>query len=623
METQTMLAQGTLLRNGTYRVEKQLSSGGFGNTYKVRNTAFDEVYAMKEFFMRGVNMRAGNVVTVSVPDNHSSYDSQKEKFKKEALRLRKLNNPHIVQVHDMFEENGTAYYIMDFIDGQSVSERLKTISRPMTEEETLLILPQVLGALKEVHAQSIWHLDIKPGNIMLDSKGNAFLIDFGASKQLRSDGGQTSSALCYTPGFAPMEQVEQDMEKFGPWTDFYALGATLYYMLTMKQPPSSAEIMESEPFKFPESVSTKMQDLIKWMMQPQRKNRPQSVDDIQKKLAEIPNEGTATVVNNTKSTKSEGTKPSTAGGVRIDGNNGSVATTLSSDNTYQSKAKSGGSAWKIIVPLIIVALLGVGAYFLFFNKSELQKRAEAHQDEYQEMVEDCDRLISKADDSEDFEKIKKMFVNIEDMEDVYAKALPEVYNMSDELKSQLKDRCKVMKRQFMSLASDAFDDDDYRTAYENYKLAAEMDPNDDDITSKINYLSSLLGYVYVTDLDFSNSEADGTDIDEAGTTLYASRMRYLWPRITYTSLLDDGDSSQKIEYYVKIFDPRGNLEHGTNSPTGYTYKGEYTIEPDEVGYRKWLRGWGNAEQSNFETGTYRFEMWHDGGLVYKGSVTLH
>jgi flagellar basal body-associated protein FliL len=366
-----------------------------------------------------------------------------------------------------------------------------------------------------------------------------------------------------------------------------------------------------------------MQYLIKWMMQPQRKNRPQSVDDIQKKLADMPNVGTATVVSNTKGAKSGDAKPANRSGARVDGNNGSIATTLSSGNNHEPKVKSGGSAWKIIVPLIVVALLGAGAYFLFFNKSELQKRAEAHQEEYQEMVEDCDRLISKADDGEDFEEIKKMLVNIEDMEDVYAKALPDVYNMSDELKSQLKEKSREMKRQFMSRASDAFDDDDYRTAYENYKLAADMDPDDNDLTSKLNYISSLLGYIYVTDLDFSNSEADGTDIDEAGTTLYASRMRYLWPRITYTSLLDEGDSSQKIEYYVKIFDPRGNLEHGTNSPAGYTYKGEYTVEPDEVGYKKWLRGWGNAEQSNFETGTYRFEMWHDGGLVYKGSVTLH
>ena len=240
-----MLAQGTLLRNGTYRVERQLASGGFGNTYLVKNVAFNELYAMKEFFMRGVNMRNGMEVTVSIPDNHTSYDSQREKFKKEAIRLRSLNNPHIVKVHDLFEENSTVYYIMDYIDGQSIGEQLKRTGQPMSEQQTWTLLPQVLNALKEVHSQQIWHLDIKPANIMLDSKGNAFLID-----------------------------------KFGPWTDFYAQGATIYYMQTLQAPPTATALSEGDAFNFPASMSKRMQDLIRWMMKPQRKLRPQSVDDI-------------------------------------------------------------------------------------------------------------------------------------------------------------------------------------------------------------------------------------------------------------------------------------------------------------------------------------------------------
>lgn len=189
--------------------------------------------------MKGINLREGQKVTVSVPDNHVSFDGQREKFKKEALRLRKLKNPHIVQVHDLFEENGTVYYVMDYIDGQSLSDILKQRGKPLTEAEVRQILPQVLEALDTVHQQNIWHLDIKPGNIMMDKQGHAFLIDFGASKQMRGADGvsqATSSALCYTPGYAPMEQVEQAMDKFGPWTDFYALGATLFTLLTNQLP---------------------------------------------------------------------------------------------------------------------------------------------------------------------------------------------------------------------------------------------------------------------------------------------------------------------------------------------------------------------------------------------------
>ena len=109
MNQDKMLPVGTLLRGSTYRIDKQLSSGGFGNTSIVTNMQFDEQFAMKEFFMKGINERDDDSTTVSVSnkDNHQQFEQQREKFKKEARRLRKLNNPHIVHVHDLFDENGT------------------------------------------------------------------------------------------------------------------------------------------------------------------------------------------------------------------------------------------------------------------------------------------------------------------------------------------------------------------------------------------------------------------------------------------------------------------------------------------------------------------------------------
>lgn len=117
-----MLPVGTVLR-GTYRIEKHLASGGFGNTYLAKNTAFDEVCAIKEFFIKGVCERDDDTCTVSVSnsENTLSFEQQRGKFKKEARRLRSIRNEHVVQVHDLFEENGTAYYVMDFVDGCSLS----------------------------------------------------------------------------------------------------------------------------------------------------------------------------------------------------------------------------------------------------------------------------------------------------------------------------------------------------------------------------------------------------------------------------------------------------------------------------------------------------------------------
>lgn len=283
------LQPNTTLQGGKYRIERVLGQGGFGNTYVGYNTEFEETVAIKEFFMKGVTERDETTCAVSVSnaDNVGQFEEQREKFKKEARRLRKLKNEHIVKVHDLFEENGTAYYVMDYIDGESLAERMKKTAQPFSEAEVRNILIQILEALKEVHQNEIWHLDLKPGNIMIDKDGNAYLIDFGASKQIRANGCMTTStALCYTPGYAPNEQIGQMYDRFGPWTDIYALGATVYNLLTNKKPPMAIDIEEDEEdaFDFPNSISEDMRKLVVWMMQPKRKSRPQNVDGLIDKL---------------------------------------------------------------------------------------------------------------------------------------------------------------------------------------------------------------------------------------------------------------------------------------------------------------------------------------------------
>lgn len=284
LDYQSLLPLGTLLQMGKYRVDKYLSSGGFGNTYVITNLQFEEQFAMKEFFMKGINERNEDNTTISVSNktNRTQFEQQREKFKKEARRLRKLHNDHIVQVNDLFEENGTAYYVMDYIDGESLSERIKRTGKPLEEQEALTILSHILDALETVHAESIWHLDLKPGNIMLDKKGNAVLIDFGASKQMSISEGYTSTttAMCYTKGYAPSEQIDQKIDIIGPWTDFYALGATLYNILTKKEPPLISEILAGNAFGFPNTISEKTKNLIQWLMAPNHGKRPSSVNDV-------------------------------------------------------------------------------------------------------------------------------------------------------------------------------------------------------------------------------------------------------------------------------------------------------------------------------------------------------
>ena len=285
----SMLRVGTILR-GIYRIDSYLSSGGFGNTYVATNIEFDERVAIKEFFIKGVTQRDDNQTTVSVSniENKDSYLTQREKFKKEARRLRKINNEHLVKVHDLFDENGTTYYVMDYVDGENLSEWLKRTGRPMTESEVRLILPQILDALKVVHEDGFCHLDIKPSNIMLEKGGKIKLIDFGASKQLGANGTLTTNAptaFAQTPGYAPREQMEQNLDKIGPWTDIYALGATLYNLLTNNKPPLPTDIDDDmsedkhNALPFPESVGG-MKYLVLQMMKTNRLQRPQSIDAI-------------------------------------------------------------------------------------------------------------------------------------------------------------------------------------------------------------------------------------------------------------------------------------------------------------------------------------------------------
>ena len=286
-----MLQVGTIL-HGTYKIESYLASGGFGNTYLAKNFEFDETYAIKEFFVKGVCQRDGNSTTISVSnaENTNSFEQQREKFKKEARRLRSLSNPHLVKVYDLFEENGTAYYVMDYVDGENLSARLKRTNAPLAESDVRNYLNQILDGLETIHDEGMFHLDIKPANIMVDSHDVVKLIDFGASKQQSTVGGATmSTGISYTNGYAPSEQMAQSYDKFGPWTDFYALGATVYKLLTNQDPPSVSDLSEDETedkhlaLPMP-NVSEEMKKLVVWMMQVNRLKRPKNVGEIRRIL---------------------------------------------------------------------------------------------------------------------------------------------------------------------------------------------------------------------------------------------------------------------------------------------------------------------------------------------------
>ena len=300
-----MLPVGTMLGDGRYRIEQHLGSGGFGNTYIATDLNFNDHVAVKEFFMQGVTLREENgMIYVNVPESLTLFEEQLAKFKKEAMRLRRLNNPHIVRVQDLFEANGTVYYVMDYVEGESLAARMKRTGQPLSEAEAMHYFSQMLDALQAVHAEGLCHLDIKPDNIMVDKEGNAVLIDFGASKQMAGGNATRMTSVAYTIGFAAIEQVEQDVAHFGPWSDIYALGATLYSLLNNTDPPMPSTIFtDSTPLKqtslpFTANVSLATRELILKMMAMRWDSRPQSINELRTLMAKKPSKaGKATVIS--------------------------------------------------------------------------------------------------------------------------------------------------------------------------------------------------------------------------------------------------------------------------------------------------------------------------------------
>lgn len=276
------LPQNTKLQNGRYRIVRFISSGGFGCTYEAEHIKLKKRVAIKEFFVKDFCNRDDNTASVSVGtvSKMGLVKRLATKFCEEAQALSQLNHPGIVKVTDVFDENGTSYFVMDFIDGKSLNEMVKS-QGPLPEELALQFIRQVGAALKYVHNNNRLHLDVKPGNIMVNRQGQAILIDFGASKQYDEVGGEnTSTLLGKTPGYAPIEQMGNDVVKFTPSTDIYALGATLYKLLTGKTPKSATLRVSGEELDpLPENISQPVKNAVNASMELNKKNRPQTIDE--------------------------------------------------------------------------------------------------------------------------------------------------------------------------------------------------------------------------------------------------------------------------------------------------------------------------------------------------------
>lgn len=277
----THLQQGALLQGGKYRIEKFLGQGGFGITYLGWHVSLNSRVAVKEFFMKDHCDRNPSTPQVAMGTSGSRelVLRFREKFIKEARHIYALSHPHIVRVIDVFEENGTAYYVMDYLGGGTLQDIVQAHGA-LSVSVASGYIRQVVSALDYIHGRNLLHLDVKPSNIMLNDSGEVVLVDFGVSKRYDESGHQTSSTpLGISEGYAPIEQYESGgMDQFSPSTDIYSLGATFYYLLTGIRPPKASALL-SESLSFPDGIPKGIRACIVRSMAPGRKDRPQNVGE--------------------------------------------------------------------------------------------------------------------------------------------------------------------------------------------------------------------------------------------------------------------------------------------------------------------------------------------------------
>ena len=231
-----------------YRIERVLGAGGFGITYLAAETMIGREVAIKEFLPSSIAGRALDSASVHplVPADAEMFRWGLKRFRNEARTLVSFHHPNIVQVFRYFEANGTAYLVMAYEKGASLAELLKT-RRTLPEAEIVALLDPLLDGVARVHAAGFLHRDIKPANIVVRADGGPALIDFGAARHSFGEKSQSAHAIV-SPGYAPFEQYTSNAEQ-GPWTDIYALGATLYCCVTGIRPIEAPDRVAGAPMR--------------------------------------------------------------------------------------------------------------------------------------------------------------------------------------------------------------------------------------------------------------------------------------------------------------------------------------------------------------------------------------
>ena len=277
---ETALPEGYSLQE--YRIDSTLGVGGFGLTYLATDSNLNLKVAIKEYLPSELASRCDDQSVK--PKSNKQTDTFKwglDRFLDESRTLASFRHPNIVRVMRFFQANQTAYMVMEFVAGQSLSEWVRT-RRPVEDAAVRGILLPLLEGLSVVHKSGYLHRDIKPGNIFIRDDGSPVLLDFGSARMV-GQGAELTAIV--TPGYAPLEQYHSH-GKQGPWSDLYALGGVLYWLVTGSKPIEAAARVRTDPMPpaakacDPARYSPDLLAIIDWMLVPPEDRRPQSVADV-------------------------------------------------------------------------------------------------------------------------------------------------------------------------------------------------------------------------------------------------------------------------------------------------------------------------------------------------------
>ena len=374
------LRPGTVLA-GKYLVGRGLGHGGFGTTYIARDQVLGIKLAIKEYLPQDCASRApgSNMVVPFSGDGAKRFADGLESFLQEARTLARFDgSPNIVGVRDFFTENGTAYLVMNYLEGITLKQYLvRSGGKPVPFEKMLGILLPVMDALRTVHAAGLLHRDVSPDNIFLTTSGQVTLIDFGAARQSMNlnvqNVQQQSVSVILKPGYAPEEQYRSHGRQ-GPWTDIYALGATMYRTLTGRIPPEALDRLENDTLVPPSKLGIRIpayaEAAILRAMAVHAENRFQTVDEFRAALLKGAQQPARQVRDQSAQEPVRRREPASA-----------PSSAERAQQTQQKKAKKKKRAGTVVLLVLVALLLIVVLLFVYYmtqvaGKPQISLRSE-------------------------------------------------------------------------------------------------------------------------------------------------------------------------------------------------------------------------------------------------------